>query len=315
MRLNDLLGEDYRTIIDDSPDYSQNIGKRVLKLNIVDIIPNPDQPRRTFNQDSIQELSDSISQNGVLQPILVKKIDDKYQIIAGERRFLATKHAGLNEIECIVTDIEDEKKLFVNSIIENIQRENLNPLDEALAYRKLQDTYNMTHDDISKHVNKPRSHISNMIRILSLPYKALEYLKEGRVSFGHAKILASISDEQEIDSKLQKILDDKLSVRELERSTTKTKKRSESSRNKDVIDPADVVNAIYEDLTRDELDSLEKKDIEMKFQEITTLMSNRTGFDIQIVPHGPFTGSVNIKFDSHAELEKILENLLIAVRK
>jgi len=180
------------------------------------VYPNPDQPRKFFNEESLKELSDSIKSQGVLVPILVQKNKNKkdsYVIIAGERRWRASKLAQLSKIKAIIISNKDEKTNSLVSIIENVQRENLSTIEEADAYNKLINDYSMRHEDLAKSTGKSRSYISNLIRILGLKPKVKQLLANGSLSFGHARALLSCSDQEKI---AKTVVENNMSVRETE---------------------------------------------------------------------------------------------------
>lgn len=201
--LSALIGENFVDIND----------RDFISIAIENIEANPNQPRVIFNQNELEELSSSIKQNGLLQPIIVRKIkNNNYQIIAGERRWRAAKLAGLKNLPAIVKELEDEKLLEV-ALIENIQRENLTPLEEAESYKRLIDECNYTQEKMAEIVSKSRSHIANLLRLLSLPDSIKEYLKEGKISLGHAKLLINQKNNEELAERIAK---NNLSVRETE---------------------------------------------------------------------------------------------------
>lgn len=178
------------------------------------IKPNPFQPRHSFNADELKELSASIKENGVIQPIIVRRSDKQYEIIAGERRFRAAKMAGMKDIPAVIKDIDNEKMLQI-AIVENVQREDLNPVDEAKGYMALVKQFNMTHEQIGVLVGKSRSHISNLLRILELNAKIHRYMENGSISLGHAKVLLSVNKSRQA-MLADEIVKKGMSVRELE---------------------------------------------------------------------------------------------------
>ena len=185
-----------------------------IKLSLID--PNKDQPRKHFDRDSLEELAASIKDHGVLQPILVREYGEgRYQIIAGERRFRASKIAELDEIPAMVIE-RDERTLAEISLIENIQRENLNPVEEALALKALAEEYNLTQEDLSIRVGKSRSAVANTVRILDLPSEVLELVARGELSAGHARTLLSLRDRDDIISMAKRAIELDMSVRRLE---------------------------------------------------------------------------------------------------
>ena len=221
------MGEDNK--LNNKKNYEENQTNIDIDINMV--YPNPDQPRKFFNEDSLKELSDSIKSQGLLVPILVQKNKNKkdsYLIIAGERRWRASKLAKLGKIKAIVISNKDEKTNSLVSIIENVQRENLSTIEEAEAYNKLINDYSMRHEDLAKSTGKSRSYITNLIRILGLKPKVKQLLAKGSLSFGHARALLSCSDQEKI---AKTVIENNLSVRETE-DLIKSNKNS-STINKD----------------------------------------------------------------------------------
>lgn len=192
----------------------------VVELNMDDIIVNKDQPRKTFNEDSLKELANSIEKHGVIQPILVRKIDDKFEIVAGERRFRASKLINKDIIPGIVKDLDDYEQENL-SLIENVQREDLSPYEEALAYKSIINNYKMTQDELAKALGKSRPYISNTIRLLRLDERVLEFLKTGEISYSIGRELLSISDKDEQFKRAVEIIEKGISVKEV----SKAKKR------------------------------------------------------------------------------------------
>lgn len=200
------------TLVEETVHSEEKITK--LKISLVD--PKRDQPRKHFDKEALEQLAESISENGLLQPILVREYGDgRYQIIAGERRFRASKLAGLTEIPAIVLD-RDDKKAAQIALIENIQRENLNPIEEALAYKALAEEYDMTQEDLSQKVGKSRSAIANAVRLLDLPEEVLTMVASGELSAGHARTLLGVKDKDAMILLAQKTVEEDLSVRVLE---------------------------------------------------------------------------------------------------
>ncbi len=203
----------------------------ILKLSLID--PNKDQPRKTFEKEPLEELAASISENGLLQPILVREYGDgRYQIIAGERRFRASKLAGLTEVPTIVLDKDDRRAAEI-SLIENIQREDLNPLEEALGYRSLAEQYGMTQEEISARTGKSRSAVANMMRLLDLPREVLDLVGARRLSAGHARTLLGLRDSGMIMDIANAAIDGDLSVRALEELVKRTNKAAAKPKTED----------------------------------------------------------------------------------
>lgn len=216
--LGSLLGVESITEITEK---SKN---ELMDLEMAMVVPTEAQPRQSFKEDTIKELAESIEKNGLLQPIVVRPMDGgKYQIIAGERRYRAFKKLGKSMIPAIVRDYEDEEvdKL---QLVENVQREDLNPYDEAIAYLKLKEKYGLKQDDIAKAVGKSRPYISNMTRLLSLEDEILEMLKNGEITVSHAKLILSLDTKEERLKLAHKIKDAGLTVRHTEERTRKPKK-------------------------------------------------------------------------------------------
>ena len=189
--------------------------EEIQELPLNELRVNPYQPRKTFNEESLNELAESIKEHGVFQPIIVKKSIKGYEIVAGERRFRASKLAGKETIPAIVRNFTDEEMMEI-AVLENLQRENLNAVDEANAYKTLMENLHLTQDQVSKRVNKSRSHTTNLLGILSLPEDVLTLVKENKLSMGHARCLSKLSDIEKINELTKKVLEENLSVRELE---------------------------------------------------------------------------------------------------
>jgi len=188
---------------------------QIREIMLTDIFPNPDQPRTVFDDNKLLELADSIKEHGLLQPILVKPEGNRYYIIAGERRFRATKIAGLERISCIVRDCT-EQEMTERALIENIQRADLSPVEEGLAYSRLIEEYGLTQDQVAKRVGKGRPTIANLLRIIQLPAEILDLLHNEQISLGHAKVLLGIDDTEKQISLAKHILTNNTSVRETE---------------------------------------------------------------------------------------------------
>ena len=184
-------------------------------LPIASIVRNPDQPRKSFDETQLSELSDSIKQNGVLQPILVRKKGDMYEIVAGERRYQASKLAGLKEIPAIVRDIDDAE-VFQLALIENLQRSDLTPIEEARGYRQLLDTKGLTQEGLAKILSKSRSAIANTLRLMDLPQEIQDMMEEGQITAGHARAILAVPTEEGRIKLAQKVVTENLTVRQTE---------------------------------------------------------------------------------------------------
>ena len=203
---------------------------RINKLSLSEIIPNRYQPRKNFDQDDLNDLANSIRERGVIQPIIVRKSEtnnSKYEIIAGERRWLAAQKAGLHDIPVVVTDVDDLKSLEF-AIVENVQRNDLNPLEEAEGYKRLIDDFSYDQDKVSKFIGKSRSYITNSLRILSLPKEVLKFVEEKKITAGHAKILVGLDNAEFVANK---IIEKNLSVRQSENFVKIFKKKGGSKFN------------------------------------------------------------------------------------
>ena len=226
-RIKKGLGRGLSSLIGDSKVKNSN-----SKLSLSEIVPNRYQPRKNFDVDSLDDLSNSIKERGVIQPIIVRKSkleNFKYEIIAGERRWLAARKAGLHDIPVIITDVDDLKSLEF-AIVENVQRHDLNPIEEAQGYKRLIDEFSYDQEKVSKFIGKSRSYITNSLRLLSLPQEVLNFVENKKISVGHAKILVGLDNAEFIANK---IVEKKLSVRQSESFVKLFKKRFFSKRTKD----------------------------------------------------------------------------------
>lgn len=207
--LSALISEEL--MVDDNKTNKEYI--EIIDINL--IIPNKSQPRLQFEEEALSELADSIKTHGLIQPILVRKAKDKYELIAGERRWRASKIAGLKEIPCILKDINQEVSAKY-ALIENIQREDLNPIEEATAYRKLMEDYNLTQEEMANQVGKSRSYVANTLRLLNLHENIIDYISKGELTAGHGKALLSIKDKEQQLKSAEQMIKSNLSVREAE---------------------------------------------------------------------------------------------------
>ena len=204
------LGRGLSSLIGDN-----KVNTNINKLPIANLVKNKFQPRKYFDKENLEELSNSIKERGVIQPIIVRELknnNDKYEIIAGERRWLAAQNAGLHEVPVVITEADDLKSLEF-AIVENVQRHDLNPIEEANGYQRLIDDFKYDHEKVAKFIGKSRSHISNCLRLLTLPKEVVQLIEIGKLSQGHAKILVGLENAFFV---AKKILDKKLSVRQAE---------------------------------------------------------------------------------------------------
>ncbi len=221
----------------------------IVEISLDELRSNPYQPRKVFDEEKLQELADSIKEHGVFQPIIVKKSTIKgYEIIAGERRVKAAKIAGLDTIPAIVRDFSDQDMMEI-ALLENLQRENLNSIEEAMAYKSLLDSLGITQEELSKRLGKSRSHVTNMIGLLNLPEEVKDMIIEGKISQSHARILSKMDEKEEVIKLANKIVNDGLNVRDLEAvsKTTDIHKNHKINR-KDDYDYSYVENLICEKL-------------------------------------------------------------------
>ena len=284
------LGKSIFDTFDDNLIESKKGAGEMLRISAIE--PRRDQPRKTFDRESLEALAESVQKYGVLQPIIVRPnqiIDDTYEIIAGERRWRAAKLAGLDEIPAVILD-GDDLKIAQVAIIENIQREDLNAVEEALAYQGLMDRFGLTQDQVSKQVGKSRSAVANLLRLLDLPEEVLVMLKNDEISAGHARALLGLEDEGNMLALAEKIVEKQLSVREVEGAV----KRLNTVAEIEEIDDADAVNATV--MTKIHLRELEKRSRE-------TL-----GRKVKIVNNAK-KKVVEIAFDSDEDLETLLSRV------
>ena len=205
--------------------------KKTLRTS--EIEPNRTQPRKKFNDEAINNLADSIKEHGILQPVLVRPMDDgSYQIVAGERRWRAARRLGLDEIPVVIKELSDFESAQI-ALIENLQRENLNPFEEAMGYKELIEKFDMTQDAVAKTVGRSRSYIANAVRILALPERIISLLENGEISIGHAKALLSFENEEMMIATAIKAANGGLTVRQVERAAQKESEESKTSSSSD----------------------------------------------------------------------------------
>ena len=211
------LGRGFDAIFADNSVEDISVGSSTTKVKLLDIEPNRDQPRKQFDEDALAELSDSIAQHGVLQPLLVRPMPDGgYQLVAGERRWRASRMAGLTEVPVVIRDLTDSQVAEL-ALVENLQRENLNPLEEANGYKELSDKFGYTQEKISEIVGKSRPSIANALRLLNLPEDVQEMVSDGSLSMGHARAILSLADDKMKADLAKLVIANDLSVRETER--------------------------------------------------------------------------------------------------
>jgi len=262
-------------------EHSEKKADTVVKLRLIEA--NSNQPRKVFDEDSLAELAESIKKYGVIQPIVVRKVDDHYEIVAGERRWRAAKIAGLKEIPVIVKEYTEQEMAEI-SLIENLQREDLNPIEEARAYQTLITTYNLKQEEIAECVSKSRTVITNALRLLKLGERIQTMLIEGLISTGHAKVLLSLEDKNQQFEIAEKIIDEQLSVRETEKLV------------RNILNPKE-----------------EKKQVELPnqslYQAIEEKMKSRVGTMVKIKRKGDNKGKIEIDYYNADDLERIIDIL------
>ena len=256
-----------------------------VKMKISLIEPNREQPRKSFDEDGLIELADSIKQFGVLQPILVQKQGEYYEIIAGERRWRAAKMAGLKEVPVIIRKYT-EKEIMEISLIENIQRENLNPIEEAQAYKRLLTEFHMKQDEIAERVSKSRAAVANSMRLLKLGEEVQQMVVEEMISTGHARALLAIEDKDEQYTIAQKIFDEKLSVRDVEKLVKNLNKP---------IKPAKRV--------------VDDKTMELIYRDLEEKLKSRLSTKVSIKGKTKGAGTIEIEFYDGTDLERLIEML------
>ena len=219
--LTEIFGDDIDNFLEEIDNGSSSATTGTAKIKISEIRPNPYQPRKEFDQNGLQELADSIKENGVFQPILVRKSLSGYELVAGERRLRASKLAGLKEIPVIVKDFGDKEMMEI-SLLENIQRKDLTPIEEANAYEQLIKKLNYTQEQLAKRIGKSRANVTNLLRLLTLPNEVQKLVNDNKLSYGQARTLLALESEDKIIDLAKRCVKEGLSVRELENLTRKT---------------------------------------------------------------------------------------------
>ena len=215
--LDAIFGDNVDQVLEEINNGEREVEGKRFTLKISSIRPNPYQPRKNFDDESLKQLSSSIKERGIFQPILVRKSLKGYELIAGERRLKASKMAGLKEIPAVVLDGVDDKDMMEVSLLENIQREDLNPIEEAQAYDQIIKKLDYTQDELAKRVSKSRAYITNTLRLLKLPKKVQDMLSNGKLSYGHGRALLSLEEEDKIIELANKIVKEDLTVRQVEK--------------------------------------------------------------------------------------------------
>lgn len=281
------LGKGLAALIPDEPlDNIENNDKdRVINIEVSLIQPNKDQPRREFDLDSLKDLAESIKVHGLIQPVIVRKINDGYELVAGERRWRAAKIAGLKEIPCIVRDFENRKSAEI-ALVENIQRKDLNPIEEAIAYKRLMENYNLTQEEISSIVGKSRPYVANTLRLLNLSQEVISFILDGKLTSGHGRALLQINNSNMQIKFAKEIIEKGLSVRETEKLVKEVKNKvkvKKNNRNEQERDPFTL--------------------------EIEEQLRKVLGTKVQI-SKGEKKGKIEIEYYSQDDLDRILDIIL-----
>nr|WP_315046671.1 ParB/RepB/Spo0J family partition protein [uncultured Leptotrichia sp.] len=267
---------------------------KLLNLKIDKIVRNKNQPRKNFDIEKLEELKNSIKNNGLIQPIVVRKLNsNKYEIIAGERRYRACKELGMSEISALEVQANDSKS-YEFSVLENIQRENLNPIEEAESYLMLMEVYGYNQEKLSEKLGKTRSSVSNKLRILKLPFSVKEMVRAGEISFGHSRTLLGLRDESQIEEMAKKVKNEKVSVRELERIIRNLSQKN----NKKKYNNKEKCGKI-------EHENSEKEFIEDKLREFFETQ-------VKIIGNLDSSGKIQIDFSDYEELKRIIELMEIS---
>jgi ParB family chromosome partitioning protein len=294
------LGKGIASLLQDSTSqtvvaqtYAQHFEKEVeikientpLLVDVSAIKTNPNQPRKIFKEKDLEELTESIKENGIIQPLIVAELDNgKYELVAGERRYRAAKKAGLEQVPVVVKRATDREKMIM-SIIENVQRSDLNCVEEALAYYQLMNEYKLTQEEVAKKLGKERSSVANFLRILNLPRPVIDFLQKEMLSLGHAKVLAAVKEKEEIIRLANEAVASSWSVRELEQAT-KTKK------------------AIKEKKTS------RNPFFDQKLDQFKKTLEHKTGYHFAIASGKNGSGHISLKYSNEAEFNDIYEFLL-----
>jgi ParB family chromosome partitioning protein len=261
---------------------SEKTERVFMLVGIDEIVPNSSQPRKDFKEDSLEELANSIKEKGIIQPLVLRRAKGGYEIIAGERRWRAAQRAGLTRVPAIIKDVDARDALEL-ALVENLQREDLNPIEEATAYEQLINDFGLTHEEISSRIGKDRSTITNQLRLLKLPEEAKRALVDGEITAGHARTLLSLGSHQQIRKVLDVIRKEKLSVRKTEQLVQRLSRQGTSKESRQVLSP--YIDHLSEELRK-------------------TL-----GTQVRIVDRGG-RGRIEIEYYSQDELGRLIETLI-----
>lgn len=260
---------------------------QAVMVPINKVEPNKEQPRKHFNEDALLELSESIKQMGIIQPIVVQDREGYYEIIAGERRWRAAKQAGLKKVPVIIKNYTEQEIVEI-SLIENIQREDLNPIEEAFAYKRLLEEFNMKQDEVAERVSKSRTAVANSIRLLKLDEKVQQMVIDDMIQTGHARALLGIDDLEKQYNMAQKVFDEKLSVRETEKLVKKVQKEKEEAADKAKMD----------------------KQLEIVYQDLEEKMKQILGTKVSINAKDENKGKIEIEYYNKEDLDRLIDMIL-----
>ncbi len=258
---------------------------KVVSIKLTKIERDKQQPRRVFNEDALNEMADSINKFGVIEPLVVQKKDDYYEIVAGERRWRAAKIAGLKEVPCIIKTYTDREKVEIQ-LIENVQREDLNPIEKAQAFKRLLTEFSLTQDELAEQIGKNRTTITNTMRLLNLSENVQKMVEEDLISQGHARALLSITDENKQYQTAQKVFDERLSVRETEKLVKNLDTPQKKSKGNKTSEQLQLIYNTLEDRIREKI-----------------------GAKITINPKNEKKGKIEIEYNSQSELEEIVNRI------
>lgn len=281
---NSRLGSGIDALLGSLDTGAENTATLVTMVDMSLIVVNENQPRQIFHEETLKELAQSICDQGVLQPILLENFQQGYRIVAGERRFRASKLAGLGEIPALVRTFTDEERLVV-SLLENIQRENISPLEEAQAYKELMDVAQLNQQELSDRLGKSRSAVANTLRLLNLPEELKEAVSQGQLSAGHARTLLAVQDEEEQKKIFDEVQDKKMSVRELEQRIQRDQPVTKTT---------------------------EKQEYVSKAKKVQILLEKKIGVDV-IVKINKNKGSIQLNFQDENTLNRILSYMKISL--
>ncbi|PEJ33792.1 chromosome partitioning protein ParB [Bacillus pseudomycoides] len=266
------------------PDLDVREEEKIQEIALTELRPNPYQPRKNFQKEAIQELAASIKEHGILQPLIVRESIKGYEIVAGERRYRAAKEACLEKVPAVVREL-NEQQMMEFALLENLQREDLNPMEEALAYQMLMDELNVTQEQLAKRLGKSRPYIANYVRLLTLPLFVQEMIANGSLSMAHGRTLLTIKDEEQLKSLLKRIEKEGLNVRQLEQ----------------------IVQQIHQRVSRET--KTVKRERNIFFEERETLLREKFGTGVKIKETKKEKGKIEIEFFDKEDLNRILELL------